>query len=383
MVEEPFLADKARWALRSRVYGDPGGAWGAHGDPDVSFEPVEWTVTRRLNEPAVAQVVIDPGMMNYEQRQIIRGMIGAGDHANRTFGLSCFRDDFKEEDAGDAIFFGPVTSIDLPADGPVTIHAADMMHLSKGILVGTHDIKNATPAEILAVCQSEWVRQFPRASGLDFKGDVSRRVDYKVDITDLKTLYDVIQDLIGVFNCQVYHDRSIDLQIVEPPTDTAYTWDSPETDQLDNYGVLHGSSITRLFGPESQPNVIRVAGGDNTEAGRKVATSQFVPNDGNEFVTGLAVQGSHGVNETELARAAESLRDRYQEEAITASIRVPWLPRQNAPRPGEVATARVAIDYFRNPESEHHQTKNVEGVIQSVVISQDFYDIEVTSEGGR
>lgn len=380
-VSQPHLVDRARWAFRSRVYGDPGGAWGVHPGDEVQFEPVDWTVTRALNEPATAQVIIDPDQLTGEQRTALRGLIGSGPSKNRTFGLSCFRDDFKEEDAGDAIFFGPITTVDMPSNGPVTIQAKDMMYLANGILVGSHDLKNVTPEQILDTCQAEWVRQFPRASGLDFKGNVARRTDYKVEIADLKTLADVIADLVGVFNFVVYHDRSVDLQIVEPDQTVKHSFAQPGAPTSESGFTLVGSSITRLFGPESQPNVIRVAGGDNSEEGRKVATSRFVPNGDAEFVTGLAIQGSHGVKEAELARVAESFRSRYQKEALTASIKANWMPNKYAPRPGEWASAVVHLNFYSNYEENELSDKRVTGVIQSVTITQDFYEIDITTEG--
>lgn len=387
MVAEPFLIDKVLWSFRSRVHGDPGGSWGVHAEERVDFDPIDWTVTRTPNAPAVAQVVLDGNNLPEDHFQVIRGMMNNGNEKNRTFGLSCFRNDFKEEDQGDAIFFGPITAIDIQGNGPITIHAEDMMSLAKGILVGTHDIKQKTAQEILTICQEEWVRSYPRASALQFKGTSTARMDYKVDITDLKTLYDVLEDVTKTLNLNVYHDRSIDIQM-----DTKGQYGRPLKFQRLHRGeplehnmmqhTLAGSSLTRLFGPEAQPNVVRVAGGDNSEEGRKVWTTGFTPVNDTEFVTALAVQDSHGVTLDQLKASAASLVQRYKTPAITASIRYPWEPKTPAPRPGEYAEASVAGDFYKDHEDEDFYGKRVRGLISSVTISQDFYDIEITSEGG-
>lgn len=356
------------WAFRSRVSNEDGGSWGVHGGLDVNFEPIDWSVTRSYNQPAVAQVVLSADGLNQEQWDALRNIVNLEGHSPRYWGLSCFRSDFPEEADGDAVFFGPITMADVSHTGLITLHAEDMLSVAKGNLVGKHSFDNR---DALTVCQAicdGWVQEQPKANGLQFKGE-GGTLSYQVEPDEGKTLYDVIQDVCDMNGLMVWHDRSIDIR---------FGWPN-QGEPLQLGRSLEGASFTRLFGPEAQPNIIRMVGGDNGKDGRAVFTSGGGSLGEWEYAVGAVETAPDGVDYATMASIGNTRVQYYKSPALTFSGVFPWSEGVQFPRPGQ--RVRGHMDNAVVAPNGDRRGFSVLGMAESVEISPDTFSVSIVTRG--
>lgn len=376
-----------KWHFRYRTRDEGQGSWGVvdTGVLGDSVPVLDWSVSRSRNQPATAQIVIDPHSLDDEYLRAVRGMLMDGKWRQRKWGLSLFRDDFPEANSEEPVFFGVVRTVDAPSNGPITIQAEDMMSVMKEIVVGDYDTQGneLNPGVILGGMCGAWTDKYPESTGLTFRSEGVHDRNVKVEAKDLKTLFDVAQDLCNEGGIEMYYDAGVNI-FMRYATDD---WSYPVPQHL-----LDGTSLSRLIGPESEATIVVACGEEEhpnddpdpkereknptkkVNVVQRVVTPVEAWQFHQAFPYSIRTEGKPGT----VAAVATNILRQVNRPALNISMQALWEEGKPFPRPGMMMEGECPSPLPGSSWPER-RTVRFRGRIESVNITPETVTIDLTS----